>query len=84
MIDHVMTSRVVSATEFKAKCLGLIEEVETTGGTITVTRRGRPVVVVRRVPKGDFKSPMGILAGKVKIAGDIVNTPRLWDGFGRG
>jgi hypothetical protein len=32
-----MTNRVVSATEFKAKCLALLNEIEEKGGTITVT-----------------------------------------------
>jgi len=35
-----MKNRVVSATEFKAKCLALLDEVEEQGGTITVTKTG--------------------------------------------
>jgi len=38
-----MKDRVVSATEFKAKCLALLDEVADSGGTITVTKRGRAV-----------------------------------------
>ena len=79
-----MGTRYVSATEFKAKCLGLIDELESKGDTITVTKRGRPVAVVSPAKKKRFKSPMGILAGKVKIVGDIVNTSHLWDHFGKG
>lgn len=33
----------VSATEFKAKCLSLIDQVEASGDSITITKRGRPV-----------------------------------------
>jgi prevent-host-death family protein len=33
----------VNATEFKAKCLSLIDRVHATGEVITVTKRGRPV-----------------------------------------
>jgi prevent-host-death family protein len=36
----------VSATEFKAKCLALLDEIEQSGGPITITRRGRPVAVL--------------------------------------
>jgi len=33
----------IAASEFKAKCLGLLDRVATTGETIIVTKRGRPV-----------------------------------------
>ena len=79
-----MSTRFVSATEFKAKCLGLIDEVENNGNSITVTRRGRPVVVIKRAAKKGYKSPIGMLTGKIKIVGDIVNTPHLWEHFGKG
>ena len=35
-----MKTRVIGATEFKAKCLALLDEIEEHGGTITVTKRG--------------------------------------------
>jgi len=76
-----MPNKVVSATEFKAKCLGLIDELETHGGTVTVTKRGRPVATVAPAKKKSFKSLRGVLAGKIKIVGDIVNedTSHLWE-----
>ena len=76
-----MKHRLISATEFKANCLALLDEVEDQGGSITVTKRGRPVATVVPVKKQPWKSPKGILQGKVKIIGDIVNfdTADLWD-----
>jgi len=76
-----MPNRTVTATEFKAKCLGLIDELETHGGTLTVTKRGRPVATVAPAKKTGYKSPRGSLVGKVKIVGDIVNedTSHLWE-----
>lgn len=38
-------SRIISASQFKAKCLGLLDEVAD-GETLTVTKRGRPVARV--------------------------------------
>ncbi|MEO8595553.1 MAG: type II toxin-antitoxin system prevent-host-death family antitoxin [Candidatus Solibacter sp.] len=64
---------MIAATEFKAKCLALFDEIEREGGTITVTKRGRPVVTVSAAKKPKWKSSAGILAGKVKITGDIGN-----------
>jgi prevent-host-death family protein len=68
-----MKTRVIGATEFKAKCLALLDEVNEQGNTITVTKRGRPVATISPARKQKWKSPMGILTGKVKILGDIVN-----------
>jgi prevent-host-death family protein len=76
-----MKHRVINATEFKAKCLALLDEVDSEGGTITITKRGRPIATVKRAKKAAWKSPEGAWAGKVKIVGDIVNedTSDLWE-----
>lgn len=83
--DEVMKTRLTGATEFKAKCLALLDEIEDQGGTITVTKRGRPVATIGPAKKQTWKSPKGILAGKVEITGDIVNadTSKLWDALRR-
>ncbi len=76
-----MKDRVVTATQLKAKCLALLDEVDDSGDTITVTRRGRPVATLQPVKKKPWKSPKGAWVGKVEILGDIVNldTSRLWE-----
>ena len=76
-----MKHQIVSATEFKAKCLGILEQIAEEGGTVTVTKRGRPMAMMGPVKKKPFKSSEGILAGKVKIVGDIVNADfsDLWE-----
>lgn len=65
--------RVISATEFKAKCLALLDEVAASGETLTVTKRGVPVATLGPPPKKKRRSQMGVLEGKMKIKGDIVN-----------
>jgi prevent-host-death family protein len=44
--------RIIKASEFKAKCLALIDEVARTGDAIVVTKNGKPLVelVPHRVP----------------------------------
>ena len=69
----------MSSTEFKAKCLALLDEVQEHGGTITVTKRGRPVATVAPAKRKPWKSTKGILARKGKIVGDIVNFHMDWD-----
>jgi len=76
-----MKTHTVSATEFKAKCLAYLDEVEQHGGSITITRRGRPVAVLGRAKLTAWKSPRNSWAAKGRIVGDIVNVDMsgLWD-----
>ena len=82
---QVMKTHTVSATEFKAKCLAYLDEIEQHGGPITITRRGRPVAVLGRPRRRAFKSPGNSWAGKMQIVGDIVNvdTAEVWDALRR-
>ncbi|HVP49251.1 MAG TPA: type II toxin-antitoxin system Phd/YefM family antitoxin [Bryobacteraceae bacterium] len=73
-----MKLRTVSVTAFKTNCSTYLDEVERYCGSVTITRRGRPVAVLRRVA---WKSPRNSWAGKMRIVGDIVNcdTSDLWE-----
>ncbi len=78
---QIMKTRTVSATEFKAKCLAYLDEIEQHGQPITITRRGHPVAVLGRARRAAWKSPRNSWAGKVRIVGDIVNYDMsgLWE-----
>jgi len=78
---RIMKKRVLSASEFKAKCLACLGEIEQFGEPITITRRGRPVAVLGPVKRTVLKSPRNSWAHKGKIVGDIVNmdTSGLWE-----
>jgi len=66
-------TRTISATEFKAKCLGLLDDVQKTGGEIVITKHGKPVAkLVAAAPRAP-RSSRGLWKGKVRIIGDIVN-----------
>jgi prevent-host-death family protein len=75
-----MASQIVSATEFKAKCLALLDEVSNKGGTITVTKRGKPVATVSPVKAKPFKSK-GIWKGKIRITDEDIRAVReeMWN-----
>ncbi len=63
--------KTIMASEFRTKCLKLMDEVAQTGEEIVITKRGRPIarlVPYRQRPETLF----GIDSGKVKILGDIV------------
>lgn len=80
-IMGIMRQRVLSASEFKAKCLACLGEIEQFGEPITITRRGLPVAVLGPVKQTARKSPRNSWAGKGQILGDIVNgdTSSLWE-----
>ncbi len=60
----------MSATEFRAKCLGLIDEVAETGREIVITKRGKPVA--RLVPfRRRRGAPFGLYREQIRIHGDI-------------
>jgi prevent-host-death family protein len=63
----------VSISEFKAKCLALLEQVRMTRQPIRVTRHGKPVAeVVPPAPLRDRKSMFGSMK-RSKIVGDIIS-----------
>lgn len=66
------------ASEFKAKCLKIIDEIAETGETVVVTKRGVPMVKVMPIEERP-KSMYGVDKGKIKILGDIVSPmPPEW------
>jgi prevent-host-death family protein len=66
-----MKERTVGASEFKAKCLGLLDEVAK-GKILIITKRGRGIARITPVSP-PVKSLRGTWKGIVKINGDIVN-----------
>lgn len=66
------TMKRMSAAEFKAKCLAVMDRVRATGEPVVVTKRGQPVVQVAPAPDVT-RSPFDSLAGKFEIVGDIVS-----------
>ena len=75
-----MQEKRISATEFKAKCLSLLDEVATNGRSILVTKRGKPVARVTKVVR-DVRPAMDGMKGTAREVGDIVHfdTTDLWE-----
>ena len=75
-----MSDRIVSATEFRTRCLQLLDEVEATGSTITVTRRGKAVATLG--PHKEAWKPLeGLWADKAEFLEDLLDkgTTIRWD-----
>ncbi len=59
----------ISATEFKAKCLALIDQVHESGKPVLITKRGR--VVASLIPQEDLdQKPWLQVRGTVQWSGD--------------
>lgn len=76
-----MKDRVVNVTEFKAKCLALLDDIGERGGTITITRRGKPLATVGPARQKAWKSPEGAWIGKLTLDDALLeaDTSGLWD-----
>jgi prevent-host-death family protein len=64
----------IAISEFKAKCLSLLEEVSKTKTPLRVTRRGKPLAdVIPASPEAEERSWIGSMSGTIDIVGDIVS-----------
>ncbi len=64
----------IAISEFKAKCLAVLERVRSTKQPILVTRFGKPVAeVVPPTAVEDRKAWIGSMKDTMKITGDIVS-----------
>jgi len=66
-------TKTIKASEFKTKCLSILDAVDKYGETITITKRGRPVAYLARARKPKRVKPFGCMKGTFKIVGDIVS-----------
>ena len=70
--EQASGARTMKASEFKAKCLKLMDEVAQTGDEIIITKNGQPVA--KLAPYRDRpKSWFGRDRDKLRILGDIVS-----------
>jgi prevent-host-death family protein len=66
--------REVAISEFKAKCLALLEEVDKTKVSLRVTKRGRPIAdVIPASPNMEERNWLGSMADCMEITGDVVS-----------
>ena len=67
-------------SDFKAKCIAVLKEVERSGEPVVVTLRGRPMVRVEPFVEGAGKQ-LGVLKGNMRIRRDLagVDTTKDWE-----
>ena len=66
--------REVAISEFKAKCLSLLEEVSKTKTPLRVTRRGQAIAdVIPASSDVEERNWMGSMSGSMEITGDVLS-----------
>ena len=64
----------IAISEFKAKCLALLERVQKTKTPIRITRFGKPIAeVIPPNPTPDRSNWLGSMAGTAETLGDILS-----------
>jgi len=69
----IVVMRDVPISKFKAKCLGLIEQVHKTHQPLRITRHGVPVAEIVPVTPDRKRNFVGDMVGTAEIVGDIVS-----------
>ena len=76
----------ISASDFKAQCLAILDRVQATGERVVILKRGRPVAELSPPSRTHAEYPQMELKGTVTVVGDIVG-PALpedhWDSLKR-
>lgn len=70
----------MSAAEFKARCLSLMDEVRAKGTRIVITKRGKPVAELVPVEKEAPVDLFGCMKGTAIAHGDLIEPLDVhWD-----
>lgn len=71
-------SRTISATEFKAHCLTLMDEVQRSGEELIITKHGKPVARLAPVVARSA-SLVGWMRGTSEVVGDLIGPEDVWN-----
>ena len=62
----------INASDFKARCLAILDHVSETGAHIVILKRGKPVAELGPVTSAGARYPQTELEGTVTVVGDIM------------
>ena len=69
----------ITATQFKAKCLGIIDKVQKEECHVIISKHGKPAAKLVPISENNPGSIFGRSKGTVKILGDSMTTNESWD-----
>ena len=76
----------INASDFKARCLAILDRVHETGERVVILKRGRPVAELSRVAGDGYDYPQAELEGTVIVVDDVVGPvfpEEYWDSLKR-
>ena len=76
----------INASDFKARCLAILDRVSATGERVVILKRGRPVAELWPASRTHSEIPQSELEGTVEVVGDIVGPAvpeEHWESLGR-
>jgi prevent-host-death family protein len=68
-----LVMKEIAISEFKAKCLALLEQVQKTKKPIRITRFGKPVAEVVPASPASPSDWMGSMKDTIEIVGDVIS-----------
>jgi prevent-host-death family protein len=71
-VNMVAMKKALAVSEFKARCLAVLDEVARTGEGVTLLKRGKPLARVVPAASFDHDHPQHRLRGTIEILGDVV------------
>jgi len=73
--------RTMLVSEFKAKCIAILKDVQRTREPVLITLRGKPLAAVQPVKTRPRGKRLGTLQGRMTIRRDLVrlDTTRDWE-----
>lgn len=77
----------MNASDFKARCLAVLDEVARSGEPVTILKRGKAVAMLVPAVGRGRKYPQDGLEGTVTVVGDIVSpvlAPEEWAAVAEG
>ena len=73
--------KTISASEFKAKCLRILDRLDPQG--LLITKRGQPIARIIPARQPDNAALIRSMKDRIKIKGDIFSAGVRWDAESR-
>ena len=71
--------KYMKASEFKADCFKVMDQVKKTGKKVVITKRNIPVAQLVPIEREEEKPIFGCMKGTIEIKGDIIkSTKEKW------
>jgi prevent-host-death family protein len=66
--------KTMLVSEFKAKCIGVLKEVQRSGESVVVTLRGKPMARVEPLRDAKRRKQLGLLKDTIEVRRDLVRS----------